>query len=243
MSKPCQWCNKLHNKTGIYCSMSCAGSGGKSKKITLFVEGKKFCKRCNQQKNIDDFGIYNRSKDGHQQYCKICNNEIKLESSHRIGTRKPMNESKKSGVWLGCYVAERVLYNTFNNVIRMPMGNPGYDFICGRGFKIDVKSSCYGTMSYTHNGSIYTYGKWDFRIKYNNIADYFLLLAFDDRTNLNPKHMWLVPSSIINSKLAISIIDTNKCLGKWKMYEKSTDKVIQCCNNMKNKEHHDENLV
>ena len=54
----------------------------------------------------------------------------------------------------GHLFAERVLSKVFKNVIRQPHYTPGFDFICGRGFKIDVKSACMRTS-----------GSWMFHIR------------------------------------------------------------------------------
>ena len=126
--------------------------------------------------------------------------------------------------YLGITVAERVLSKVFKNVERMPNNNPGYDFICNKGYKIDVKSST--KMKY-RNG-------WLFNIRYNKIADYFLCLVFDDRKNLNLLHIWLIPSNKINNLMGLVISESK--LDKWNKYElfDKLNKVIACCNMMKN---------
>ena len=93
---------------------------------------------------------------------------------------KPMKLNKKCSQFLGCHVAERVLSHVFKDVQRMSNGNKGYDFICNKGFKIDVKSSC-----------IQKNNSYIFSIRYNNIADYFLCIAFDNRENLNPQYIFV----------------------------------------------------
>jgi len=138
---------------------------------------------------------------------------------------KPMSESKKSSWFLGVYVAERVLSRYFDNITRMPNNNPGYDYICGKGFKIDVKSACLQHHSTTPN--------WAFTIRYNTIADYFLCLAFDNRESLNPMHVWLIPMGKVCHLNGLCITNTYKSLSKWNEYEKSLDKVISCCNEMR----------
>ena len=108
-------------------------------------------------------------------------------------------------------------------MLNIPYGNKGYDFICGRGYKVDVKSSC------LHSGR-----QWVFNINHNTIADYFLFLAFDNRDNLNPLHLWIVPGHDINHLSTASI--SRSTIDKWEQYE-LTDKieqVISCCNVMKN---------
>ena len=101
----------------------------------------------------------------------------------------------------------------------MPPKNRGFDFICSNGYKIDVKSST------LHDN------RWGFYIRYNTIADYFLCLAFDNRNDLNPQHLWLIPGYILNDKSGVSI--TESTLDKWKKYEQPINDVITCCDTMK----------
>ena len=133
----------------------------------------------------------------------------------------PYTENPKCALFLGIHIAERILSNYFDDITRMPYGNPGYDYICKRGYKIDVKSS---TMCKDH---------WNFSIKRNKIADYFLCIAFDNRESLTPIHLWLIPGSIINQKSSINVYSKEWSLSKWKQYEKSLDKVMECCEKLK----------
>lgn len=125
--------------------------------------------------------------------------------------------------FLGVVVAERVLSKVFKNVQRMAQGNPGYDFICGKGFKIDVKGSCLRKKL----------EQWNFHIERNQEADYFLCLAFDNRKDLNPLHIWLIPGDVLNHLIGTSI--ARSTLEKWSKYE-LTDKlgdVLACCDTLK----------
>jgi len=132
--------------------------------------------------------------------------------------------NKKCSQFLGCHVAERVLSHVFKDVERMPNGNVGYDFICNKGFKIDVKSSC------LHKNDTYT-----FSIRENKIADYFLCIGFDNRVNLNPQHIWLIKGNLINEIFTLTIPNNINGLTKYSKYE-LTDKLketIECCNQLK----------
>lgn len=126
------------------------------------------------------------------------------------------DENKECSWFLGVHVAERVLSHVFKNVERMPNNNPGYDFICNRGKKIDVKSSC------LRKGC-----SWVFNIQRNTIADYFLCLAFDNRKDLNPLHIWLIPgeklSHVGGAGISPSTVD------KWDEYKLDTEKISICC--------------
>jgi len=142
------------------------------------------------------------------------------ERSHRLGIHQPMGENKECSQYLGIHIAEQVLSHVFENVKQMPLHNPGYDFTCGGGYDVDVKSSC------RHNN-----GRWMFNIKRNTIANYFLFLAFDSREDLNPQHIWLIPGNIVNHLVGASI--TPSTIHKWDKYRLNINKVIKCCNIMK----------
>lgn len=139
-------------------------------------------------------------------------------------TTGKMKTNRECPVFLGVYVAENILSKIYKNVIRMPYANPEYDFICGKGYKIDVKSSCIHKNNFNYNS-------WSFTINKNIIADYFLCLGFDNRNDLNPIHIWLIPGYIINYKNNQRISESK--LSKWEKYEQPIDKIISCCNTMK----------
>jgi len=143
--------------------------------------------------------------------------------NHRIGKSKPFNENKECSSYLGVHIAEKLLSNIFVKVTRMPYGNPGFDFICGKGFKIDVKSAC---LTKDNRG----FEKWHFNLRNNVITNYFLLLAFDNRDDLNPIHIWLIKND--NIKSGIAIYNSPISLKKWEIYEQKNKikKLIKCCN-------------
>ena len=128
--------------------------------------------------------------------------------------QKPIN--KYCSNYLGIVIAEQVLSKVFKNVQVMPYGNKNYDFICEKGYKIDVKSACLSKNKY-----------WSFGINKNKIPDYFLCLAFDNRINLNPLYLWLIPGLLINNKTRDSI--QMSTLSKWDKYKLDINKVIKCC--------------
>jgi len=133
----------------------------------------------------------------------------------KIGKR-PFSENKECSSFLGVHVAERVLSHVFKDVVEMPYGNPGYDFICNKGMKIDVKSSC-----------LHKSGNWKFAINHNTTADYFLLLAFDNRESLNPLHAWMIPGIAVNHLSGTSI--SPGTLHKWDEYVIDISKIAACC--------------
>jgi hypothetical protein len=146
--------------------------------------------------------------------------------SHALGKKRPMNIAKDCASYLGVYVAERALSRFFDHIERMPINHPGYDFICGKGFKIDVKSSC--CLPGNVNSSY-----WFFTINRNTVADYFLCLAFDNRESLNPMHVWLIPGKAVNDRRGICISNSQKGIKKYAQYEQPLDKVNKCCTEMK----------
>jgi hypothetical protein len=184
----------------------------------------KYCNRCNEILPIDRF-YFNKS--GKQvgkplSYCKTCWKKIGKEHETRC---VPMSENKKCSLYLGVHVAERALSKFFDHIERMPSGNKGFDFLCGRKFKIDVKSSCI-------RQSKIQAPFWSFGIYHNTTADYFLCLAFDNRTDLNPLHVWLIPGKIVSKYSGFMIANTPERLAFWSKYERSLESVIKCCSEM-----------
>lgn len=168
-----------------------------------------------------------RGKIEHRYICLPCDSRARRERKHIRGINQPYQTRKDSSLYLGIHVAERALSRYFEDVVRMPNNNPGFDFICKNGFKIDVKSSC------LHVRKKYETMYWHFTIKKNKIPDYFLLLVFNDRENLEPRHIWVVPGNKINHLTNLTITNSDKTLNKWAAYEKPLDKVISCCDKLK----------
>ena len=146
---------------------------------------------------------------------------------HTRGINRPMSEATDCSNYLGVHVAERVLSNFFDNITRMPTNHPGYDFVCGKGFKIDVKSAC------THYASRWKVPRWSFHPYRNKTADYFLCLAFYSREFLEPQHVWLIPGNVINHLSGFAIPDSEYGIEKWEKYEQPLDSVIRCCDKLK----------
>lgn len=205
----------------------------------------KRCPICKKTKEYKEFYTYKSGKrNGEiQSYCRKCASlkasewkkqhrlqasEYELQRVHLNGKHRPLSEAINCPAYLGTYIAERALSRFFKNITRMKNCNKGYDFICGKNFKIDVKSSC---AKIKHHKS----QTWRFNIGKNTIADYFLCLAFDNRENLEPKHVWLIPGNLINDKHDIRISNTQKSIKRYEQYEHPLDNVITCCNEMKTK--------
>ena len=190
------------------------------------------CRKCGVELTIDNWAPSNQKS--HHHICKSCDNKryrqwrrANPEKARAKGTRhsrkeghQPMGENKECPAYLGVHIAEEVLSSVFKNVQRMLYGHPGFDFICNGGYEIDVKSSC------SHKD-----GSWIFHINHNTIADYFLCLAFDNREDLNPLHVWLIPGEKINHLKGTSISPST--IHKWDEYRLDISKVKMCCDTMR----------
>ena len=194
------------------------------------------CTVCGDSLTDENWYPSDKSRNSHR--CKRCNllktakwrndNPEKYRSGAKIALLKrghlPMKDNRQCSSFLGVHVAERVLSKIFKDVVRMPYGHSGYDIVCNRGKLVDSKASC---KRYQQG----RYPLWQFNIKKNKIADFFLLLAFDNRESLSPLHLWMIPGAIINDRDSVSISVKN--VHKWDAYALPIDKVVSCCNTMR----------
>jgi len=204
----------------------------------------KTCFKCGENKSLDEFSRNKSKKDGMQTYCKKCNAQYnkKYRKGHkkrvnasgreyyeRVGRQKAghqsMYENKNSSLYLGVVIAERLCRHLFKDVEVMPRNNPKFDFICNKGKKIDVKSSC---MSLKNRRS-----PWSFTIDHNTIADFFILVAFDNRTNLNPLYLWMIPGHILNKQGSANVSPST--IHKWNEWKRDINDAQLCCAEMKEK--------
>ena len=182
------------------------------------------CRRCKAELNEENW--YPSLREGNNYICKPCyiaarrkrrhaNREkarLESEKDRRRRGVKSMQDNKACAKWLGVHVAEQVLQRVFKNVTPMPHDNPGFDFICGQGYKVDVKSSCIRPPA------------WVFSSRKNQTADYFLCLAFDNRDNLNPLYLWLIPGELVEDHYLVSISESR--LEKWNEYKLNINNTI-----------------
>lgn len=161
-------------------------------------------------------------KHGHTQNGRFECMECRRASRRKSHGYLPMSENRNCPQWLGVHVAERALSKFFKHVVRTSSGSPGGDFRCDRNYLIDVKCSC---LHFPKGRSPY----WMFAIRHNTEADYFLFLLFDDRENLTPMHVMLVPGVTVNHLAAVSIVNTHKGLAKWGQCERPLERVVCCC--------------
>lgn len=187
------------------------------------------CIKCNTNLVIGEnwgewnakFGIY---------VCKKCVNKRVNAYNHTHGKTIPMSQNTACSSFLGVHIAEGLLNKFFKNEVkRMAYGNRGYDFICGKGYKVDVKSSC--IHKHRNTGKKTIYSKWGFSIRKNKVADYFLCIAFDNRESLCVLHAWMIPGKDVNDKNGIAI--STKNVNRWKHYEIDSSLINECCITLK----------
>lgn len=178
------------------------------------------CKQCDKQRPHSAFGLckschykkwLNEHREERKAYCKKWSDNHPnntMEWRYKTGRSQSMTENKQCGVYLGCYITEPILMTLFDNVQKMPNNHKGYDFISD-GIKIDAKSSC---RRIRNNRS----DSWVFHIDKNIIADQFILLAINNRDDIEAEHIWLIPGSELNMKSTVAIFETN--LIKWNKY-------------------------
>lgn len=112
------------------------------------------------------------------------------EWRHENGIQQPLSDNVDCAHFLGTFIAERkygriILPEIFGTIEKeMPYGNPKYDFIVTNGIKVDVKSCCLRELK--------GWKGWEPHVRWNSVTDYFVMLAFDDRTNLSLVHIWVI---------------------------------------------------
>lgn len=79
-------------------------------------------------------------------------------------------------LWFGNFT-ENIMIHNYPGAAKMPVNNPGFDYMW-KGVKIDNKGAC---LEYYPGGS-----RWKYGIKYNNIADVFIISGWDNRESLKP---------------------------------------------------------
>lgn len=198
----------------------------------------KRCPRCGEIKPISEYYIRKSGKDAGKlrPECKKCNYKesrrwitahpgYHAQRNHERGISQSMICATSCAAYLG-NISENVLSSMFGSTARMSHNHPKFDFICGKGFKIDAKSAC---LKHQENKS----SSWNFRIKRNTIADYFICIGFDNRIDLIPVHIWVLPGRLVNHLTSLTISNNPRSLSKWVQYEHPTDKAITICNNIR----------
>lgn len=148
------------------------------------------------------------------------------------GIQVPMSENENCSYYFGIEIAEKYISALFDNPIRMSVNNPGFDWICKKGKRIQNKARC---LEYHINRWI----GWNFPIKYNNNTDYFIFSGWNNREDLEPMYMWLIHKDDIirGRKLwrrdSFSITNKPEYLAELKKYEitDKLEKLKEYCNN------------
>jgi endogenous inhibitor of DNA gyrase (YacG/DUF329 family) len=223
-------CAQCGREFEVYRSRRNAGRKFCSKECYLdslrVAKEKKICRGCNQSKPISDFNTYKKNGKVYLgSKCRACSaiyhREHERDRVHRAGVKPARDNPECSGYIAD--LAEQICAHYFEGVKRMPNCHPGYDLICKKGFKIDVKSSCRIKVKSHPNAS----DQWMFTLKRSKAADYFLCLAFRDRKTREPEHIWLIPSNEVNHLFILGIAESR--VNKWIKFEKPIDKAIACC--------------
>lgn len=108
------------------------------------------------------------------------------------GVSSPHSENKECTRYFGDYIEREYVMRIFENVVPLKkelyskhLRRP-YDYECKNGFKLKHVASC------IRIDSSHEIPYWGFLIKRNNIPDYWVLSAWDDRESLNPKYVWII---------------------------------------------------
>jgi hypothetical protein len=171
------------------------------------------CSICNIKKPKESFTKYRNGT--YDTRCKSCNAKRMQKLRHDKGLQLPMNENLSCSSYIGVYVTEQIVKELLENIMSMPYGTHGYDFIRSDGKKIDAKcSKCFIDLNNPNRNP-----HWNFDIEKNTSTDYFCCIAFRNREKLTIAHIWLIPAHLINHHRGFSITDTPSILNKWKKYE------------------------
>ena len=159
-------------------------------------------------------------------HCLLCNTNSRnnIHTSNVAGCKQ----------FTGLYIAEGVLSKVFNTMIKAPP-NYRYDFICGKGLKIDSKCS----LMRINRGN-----GWNFNISKNTFPDIFCLIALENTIknveyNPSPKYVWLIPGDAIidgrslNNRQGFSVSPTT--ISKLEQYRRTDmeGRIIKCCDKLK----------
>lgn len=136
--------------------------------------------------------------------------ETMAEYRHSKGM-EPMTTAKDSSLFLGVHVTEAAIREAYPDIKQMRHGNPKFDLIDIDGSKIDVKSAT--TYRFKNKDAI----RWEFRIRKNDVPDFFICVAFDNRDDLNVIQAWKFPGSVVNHLETLSISPGS--FKKWEQYE------------------------
>lgn len=140
------------------------------------------------------------------------------EWKHDTGRALPKEFNKDCSKWFGEFITQDRVMKTFEHAIPAPPNNPNFDWTCKDGKKVEHKGSC---LLYEPKKT----PRLKFYLDYNNIADYFVLSAWDNREYLNPIYIWIFDrDDIVRGKPfwrreSLSITDSYEGLKEFRKYE------------------------
>jgi len=142
------------------------------------------------------------------------------------GMPDPIKENRKDARFIGIYIAENSVSKLFEDTKQMRYGNPGYDIICKKGYKIEVKAA-----TLARNNTL------SFHLGKNKIADYFILIGFNNIIELKPLYLWIIKSDEIirGSRLkdidVLSISNETELVKPFRKYNKidKLEKLKEIC--------------
>lgn len=126
------------------------------------------------------------------------NRSIIWSGSTIRGKVLPESENTECPRYFGEYIEREYVSKIFVNPIPISY-SPGwhegkpYDYECQNGFKIKHVAACtsvsiYKISNYTNDPIPY----YVFNIRRNNVPDYWVLTAWDNRESLEPKYVWII---------------------------------------------------
>lgn len=131
-----------------------------------------------------------------------------------------MTKNKKCPKFLRISIGGRLCKHYFRDVEIMPRSERGYDIVCNKGKKIDVKMSCATLKKNSKNQS------FNFKIEKNKTADHFILIALDNGNDINILNLWIVPAHEINNKS--NITTSIKTMHKWDKWKRDNVELKIC---------------
>lgn len=143
---------------------------------------------------------YNRGMiTGKKQGLTVSEYTNKCNLSRYLGSE---SENKSCPLYFGDYIEKKYVMQIFEDPIpfeykKDDMGRiidrtKPYDYICKNGFKLKHIASCKRTDKFHVLNYLDDILYWGYLIRRNNVPDYYILSAWDDRNSLNPLYVWII---------------------------------------------------
>jgi len=177
-------------------------------------------------------------KDGGHYKCLECQREKNALSKNGRYGLGPYSKQPGCANYTGLYIAETVLSKAFSIMKKAHPMDP-YDFVCGKGYKIDSKCSILSTKG--SKCQLF----WEFYPNRNKVPDAFCLIALrntPDTITDSPQiaYVWLIPGDALikgrplNDRVSLTV--TPNTVSKLEPFRRSDmeGKITTCCSNWKN---------